>query len=359
MWYHSLKTRQSVKRINARNSGGVAVALEYVDKKIEVHHLTREASPMIFDEGTGVIFVAPRDGCLVMVAVNISSKGKFTYEFRVWELTSGTAFVQRDITVKDTQGSFTNDGKSKALLTLPEVSQHSNQLRMDGLQDLMAIALGVSVIYMYKCAKIDNASINCEVVMQVNSSMSALDVLLLKPQKENFPQLLVCESGGIRVWQETTEIRESEEVASFKDTFYSVQPFDAGTSLVTCQDFQRIHNGACIFANNIGNLYLFSSSRVVNLRLPVSHGGHGLFAVENVDEKCSKVTLAVVSKGHTVNLYQLEDIHSLSDSCEDLVLVPHHALFSTQSLGAMSFLNKASLIACSSSGRTLSMWVGV
>ena len=40
MWYHSLKTRQSVKRINARNSGGVAVALEYIDKKIEVHHLT-------------------------------------------------------------------------------------------------------------------------------------------------------------------------------------------------------------------------------------------------------------------------------------------------------------------------------
>ena len=53
-------------------------------------------------------------------------------------------------------------------------------------------------------------------------------------------------------------------------------------------DFQRIHNGACVFANNIGNLYLFMASQVTNLRLPVSQGGHGLFAVENVDEKCSK-----------------------------------------------------------------------
>ena len=68
---------------------------------------------MTFDEGTGVIFVAPRDGCLVMIAVNASSKGKLTYEFRAWELTSGAAFVQRDITMKDTQGSFSNDGKSK------------------------------------------------------------------------------------------------------------------------------------------------------------------------------------------------------------------------------------------------------
>ena len=40
MWYHSLKTRQSVKRIITRNSSGTAVALEYIDKKIEVHHLS-------------------------------------------------------------------------------------------------------------------------------------------------------------------------------------------------------------------------------------------------------------------------------------------------------------------------------
>ena len=40
MWYHSLKTRQSVKRINTRNSSGTAVALEYIDKKVEVHHLS-------------------------------------------------------------------------------------------------------------------------------------------------------------------------------------------------------------------------------------------------------------------------------------------------------------------------------
>ena len=40
MWYHSLKTRQSVKRIITRNSSGTAVALEYIDKKIEVQHLS-------------------------------------------------------------------------------------------------------------------------------------------------------------------------------------------------------------------------------------------------------------------------------------------------------------------------------
>jgi hypothetical protein len=148
----------------------------------------------------------------------------------------------------------------------------------------------------------------------------------------------------------------------------------------------------------------------MNLRLPVSHGGHGLFAVENVDEKCSKgqyhqlveltsqpptprphptkiattvtglccvclftvfglislsypsVTLAVVMKGHTINLYQLEDLQNLSSkpgTCQDLSLVPNHVLFSTQSLGAIAFVNKASLIACSPSSRTLSMWVGV
>jgi hypothetical protein len=60
-----------------------------------------------------VIFVTPQDGCLMLVAVNISAKGKSTFEFRTWELTSGTAFVQRDITVKDMQGLCTNDGKSK------------------------------------------------------------------------------------------------------------------------------------------------------------------------------------------------------------------------------------------------------
>ena len=40
MWYHSLKTRQNVKRINTRNSSGTAVALEYIDKKVEIHHLS-------------------------------------------------------------------------------------------------------------------------------------------------------------------------------------------------------------------------------------------------------------------------------------------------------------------------------
>ena len=74
------------------------------------------------------------------------------------------------------------------------------------------------------------------------------------------------------------------------------------------------------------------------------------------------VTLAVVTKGHTINLYQLEDVQNLAskaDTCHDLALIPNHVLFSTQSLGAISFLNKASLIACSPSTRTLSMWVGV
>ena len=136
----------------------------------------------------------------------------------------------------------------------------------------------------------------------------------------------------------------TESALMFKDTFFSVQSFDAATSLVACQgklvcmatweisgqsfilhslclwttrkkisqtsqcrwyftksccglclnittfflDFQRIHNSACVFSNNVGNLYLFTASQVMNLRLPVSHGGHGLFAVENVDEKCSK-----------------------------------------------------------------------
>ena len=362
MWYHSLKTRQSVKRINTRNSSGTAVALEYIDKKVEVHHLSREASPLAFDEGTCVIFVDPQDGCLILIAVNISAKGKSTFEFRAWELTSGTAFVQRDITVKDVQGLCINDGKSKAILSLPEVSQHNTQhgLKADGLGDVISIALGVSMIYIWKCTKVDGSSINCDIVGQVNSSMSALDVLLLQSSKGDFPQLLVGESGGVRVWEEAEEIGESE--STFKDTFISVLSFDAGTSLVTCQDFQRIHNGACIFTNNIGNLYLFMASQVTNLRLPVSQGGHGLFAVENVDENCSKVTLAVVAKGHTINLYQLEDLQNLSlkpGSGQDLSLVPNHVLFSTQSLGAIAFLNKASLIACSPSSRTLSMWVGV
>lgn len=362
MWYHSLKTRQSVKRINTRNSNGTAVALEYIDKKVEVHHLSRETSPLCFDEGTCVIFVSPQDSCLMLIAVNISAKGKSTFEFRAWELTSGGAFVQRDISMKDILGSFTNDGKSKALLSLPEASQHNNQhgLRADALGDVMAIALGVSMIYIWKCTKTE--SMKCDIVTQVSSSMSALDIILLQSSKGSFPQLLVGESGGIRVWQDTEEMEESEPLSTFKDTFCSVPSFDAGTSLVTCQDFQRIHNGACIFSNNIGNLYLFTASRVINLRLPVSHGGHGLFAVENVDEKCSKATLAVVTKGHTINLYQLEDVQNLAlkpDSCQDLTFVPNHVLFSTQSLGAISFLNKASLIACSPSSRTLSMWVGV
>ena len=39
MWFHSLKTRQTVRRINTRNSGEIAVSLEYSDKKIEVHHI--------------------------------------------------------------------------------------------------------------------------------------------------------------------------------------------------------------------------------------------------------------------------------------------------------------------------------
>ena len=364
MWYHSLKTRQSVKRINTRNSSGTAVALEYIDKKVEVHHLSREAIPLAFDEGTCVIFVASRDGCLMLIAVIISAKGKSTFEFRAWELTSGAAFVQRDITVQDVRGLCVSDVKSKAILSLTEVSQHNSQhgLRADGLGDVMAIALGVSAIYIWKCTKVDGSSINCDIVGQVNFSMSALDVLLLQSSKGDFPQLLVGESGGVRVWEKTEEIGDSESISTFKDTFISVQSFDAGTSLVTCQDFQRIHNGACIFANNIGNLYLFMASQVINLRLPVSQGGHGLFAVENVDEKCSKVTLAVVTKGHTINLYQLEDLQNLSlnqGSGEDLSLVPNHVLFSTQSLGAIAFLNKATLIACSPSSRTLSMWVGV
>jgi hypothetical protein len=60
-----------------------------------------------------VIFVAPQDGCLMLIAVNISVKAKSTFEFRAWELTSGTAFVQRDIVIKDIVGSCTNDGKAK------------------------------------------------------------------------------------------------------------------------------------------------------------------------------------------------------------------------------------------------------
>ena len=60
-----------------------------------------------------MLFVAPQNGCLVLIAVNVSVKSKSTFEFRAWELTSGVAFVQRDISVKSIMGLSGNDGKSK------------------------------------------------------------------------------------------------------------------------------------------------------------------------------------------------------------------------------------------------------
>ena len=67
----------------------------------------------MFDEGSGVIFVMPKDGCVMLVVVNISGKGKSTYEFRTWDMTSGPTFVVRDIFVQDIHKSVANDGKTR------------------------------------------------------------------------------------------------------------------------------------------------------------------------------------------------------------------------------------------------------
>lgn len=360
MWFHSLKTRQTIRRMNTRNSGGIAVSLEYSDKKTEVHHIKREANPLVFDEGSGVIFVVPKEGCIMLVAVNISGKGKSTYEFRTWDLTSSAAFLSRDITVQDIHKSVTNDGKTRALLSISEVSQHNYQhtIKADALDDVMAIAMDVSMVFIWKVTKMENGGLNCEIIGYVNSSMPAQDVLLLQVSKDLFPQLLVGESGGLRIWKKTDD-PDCQPTSAFEDTFCPVASFDAGTNLVSCQEFQRINRGTCIFSNSIGNLYLFASSKVINLHLPISCGGHGLFAVENVDDNCTKVTLAVVYKGSTINLYHLEDILKFPNAHQDTPITPHHALFSAQSLGSISFLQKGSLATCSLSSRTLSMWVGV
>ena len=53
-------------------------------------------------------------------------------------------------------------------------------------------------------------------------------------------------------------------------------------------EFQRVNNSTCIFANTVGNLYLFTSSKLNNLPLQVSPGDHRLFAVENSTENSTK-----------------------------------------------------------------------
>ena len=73
----------------------------------------REGNPLVFDEGSGVVFVQPKDGCVMLVVVNISGKGKSTYEFRTWDMTAVPAFSARDISVQDIHYSVTNDGKTR------------------------------------------------------------------------------------------------------------------------------------------------------------------------------------------------------------------------------------------------------
>lgn len=53
------------------------------------------------------------ESSLIVIAINLSTKGKFTYEFRAWEFTNNGVFIQQDIAVMDALGSCMNDGKSK------------------------------------------------------------------------------------------------------------------------------------------------------------------------------------------------------------------------------------------------------
>ncbi|XP_046865092.1 uncharacterized protein LOC124459646 [Xenia sp. Carnegie-2017] len=287
MWYHSLKTRQVVKRVNTRNSHGSVVAFEYLDKKFEVHSLSKDASPLTFEDITSIVFIMAPESSLIVIAINLSTKGKFTYEFRAWEFTNNGVFIQQDIAVMDALGSCMNDGKSKALWSAPDIS-NPYSIRADALGNVLAAALGVRSIYIWKCLKVEHNCISCEFIVQVDSSMSAIDLILLQPSKDNLPYLVVGECGGIRTWTETDRTDERGETLKFEDTFYSVQSFDASSSLFTCHDFQRINKDACIFGNTAGNLYLFLSSRIINLKLPVSYSGHGSFAVENIEDKSSK-----------------------------------------------------------------------
>lgn len=39
MWFQTLKTRQTVKNLTSSNSHGQLVAIEYSDKKVDVHML--------------------------------------------------------------------------------------------------------------------------------------------------------------------------------------------------------------------------------------------------------------------------------------------------------------------------------
>ncbi|KAK3727054.1 hypothetical protein QZH41_012563 [Actinostola sp. cb2023] len=155
MWFQTLKTRQTVKKFTSTNSNGQITALEYSDKKVDVHMLKRESSPLSLDEGMLVGFVTLDDGSMYAIGVSMCGKGRAVLEFKVWDVMNTLGFTSREILVQDMERLNMNEGKLKAIVNLPDPSSSSQHtLKLDSLMGHLAISVGPGLVLMWKCKKV-------------------------------------------------------------------------------------------------------------------------------------------------------------------------------------------------------------
>lgn len=332
--------------------------LEYTDKKSEVHALKREIPPLSLEEGVTTAFVIHENGGMSLLGISQCGKGKSCIEIKAWDVMSSLGFAAKEVTVQDPQRNATNDGKFKAVISLPESLGTHFSLKIAAFREFVSVAVSSGLIIMWKCRKVENVTISLELISVMKSSMTIQDVAFILNEntpKKGPPSLVVGESGGIKVYTVAQHMDVNSEDADMK--FVPIQiPFPSCDIGNTVQDIQSASPSSCILSDSSGRLWLLHPPHLQEIVLPSSQGGHGVFAVQPRHGQADG-WLATVDQGQTINLYKLSDAIKSVES--GLIAQPWHIIFSQHSITTLSFIEDNVLVGGSNSVKCISMWVGI
>lgn len=358
MWFQTLKTRHSVRSFSTENSQGLVLGLEYTDRKTEIHALKKETPPLLLEEGVSTVFATHENGGMSLLGISHSGKGKSCIEIRAWDVMSSLGFTAKEILVQDLQRNTINDGKFKAIISLPESLGTHLFLKMAVLNNFVSLAVSSGLIILWRCRKVENQAISLELVSLMTSASNIHDVALVFDEnstEKGPPLLVVGESGGIRLYSVTqhTDVTSEDSDMKFSSTHIPFPSSDVGN---TVQEIQSVLPYGCVLSDSSGRLWYLHPPNLQEILLPSSQGGHGVFAVQ-MKEGQAEGWLATVDQGQTVNLYKMSDVIKKTDA--GVITQPWHVVLSQHSISTISFIEDNVLAGGSNSLKSMSLWVGV
>ncbi|XP_032226082.2 uncharacterized protein LOC116609355 [Nematostella vectensis] len=352
MWFQTLKARQTIQRIVTNNSKGLFAAIEYSDRKTEVHSLKRETAPLTLDDGCCVGFLCHENEGMSLVAIGTCSKGRPMIEFRVWDVMTSLGFTAKEVVVQDVNKSHLNEGKFKALVNISDFLLGQANLKLDTIGSYLALAVRPGIVLLWHCIKMD-VTISFELVTILKPSLMVQEISLIFPEKTSMPSIVVGEAGGVRIFTPAKfEHPDSTLLSESGDTkFVSTCLSFPSNDTLHVQEIQHVSLNTAILSDTDGCLWFMCKDSIKQICLPSSKNGHGIFAV------FPNCFLATVHQNQTINLYRLSSV--LSSVENGLTLQPKHIIFSNCQLSCLAFIEECVLAAGSSSNKTLSLWIGV